>query len=77
MSGFGDRFVDFEHTTQKKTTEGNKRMTGVDEDFLGGLQKANVGGRRLGAKGCFGVDDDVAKDREERGSAREGIAKVK
>jgi hypothetical protein len=28
----------------KHTEKGNKRMTGVDEDFLGELQKANVSG---------------------------------
>jgi hypothetical protein len=40
--------------TQKKK-QGNKRMTGVDEDFLGVLQKANVSGATAAAAAGLGI----------------------
>lgn len=41
--GIEDRYRALQQPTKRKNKKSTKRMTGVDEDFLGCLQIANVG----------------------------------
>lgn len=47
-----------EREEQKRKLKSTKRMTGVDEDFLGCLQIANVGWSAATAAGTGIFDDD-------------------
>jgi hypothetical protein len=65
------------HKTKKNKYKGNKRMTGVDEDFLGELQKANVSGRGAATGLKQRWDDVYARPRGGKDGGVWGSCKVK